>query len=65
MRNKFIVTVIELDFLKIKDDEKRQRLLAMPTSFKLNAQQLDELIPAGAELPETSKTFQEFIDRIQ
>ena len=59
------MTVIEVNFLNVKDPAKRQRLLNMPTSFKLSKDQVDELIDAGGELLEQSKPFIELIERLR
>ena len=65
------VTVVEVNFLNIKDnpdekgDVRRQRLLGMPTSFKLEKDQVDELIAVGGELLEQSAAFQKLLSRIQ
>ncbi|MGD9162929.1 MAG: patatin-like phospholipase family protein [Desulfobacteraceae bacterium] len=65
MGHNFKVTVIEVNFLNIKDPVQRQRLLNMPTSFKLTEAQVDELIDAGGELLEQSKAFNELVERIR
>ena len=63
--HQYKVTVIELNFLNIDDPEKRQRLLSMPTSFKLSRPQVDELINVGGELLDESAAFQELLKRIR
>lgn len=65
MGHQFNVTVVEINFLNVKDPEKRQRLLSLPTSFSLTHQQVDELIGVGGELLEQSKTFNDLVARIK
>jgi len=61
----FKVTVIEVNFLNIKDPTKRDRFLNLPTSFKLSRPQVDELISVGGELLEQSKAFNTLKTRLQ
>ena len=61
----FKVTVIEVNFLNIKDPTKRDRFLILPTSFKLSRPQVDELISLGGELLDQSKTFNTLKSRLQ
>ncbi len=63
--HKYKVTVVEVNFLNVKNEEKRQRLLSMPTSFKLSKSQVDELISTGGELLEQSSAFNELLTRIR
>jgi NTE family protein len=65
MGHNFKVTLVEVNFLNIKDKAKRQRLLSLPTSFKLSKQQVDELISVGGELLDQSKAFNELLKRIE
>lgn len=61
----FNVTVVEANFLNIKDTAKRQRLLSLPTSFSLKRQQVDELIQAGGELLDQSEAFRKLMARLR
>ena len=65
MGHNFKVTLIEVNFLNIRDPAKRQRLLSLPTSFHLSVQQVDELIRVGGELLDQSKAFNELLTRIK
>lgn len=65
MGHHFKVTVVEVNFLNVKDPAKRQRLLSLPTSFGLSEQQVDELIGVGGELLDQSKAFNELLKRIK
>jgi len=64
MGHDFKVSVIEINFLNVKDSVKRQRLLSLPTSFSLSKEEVDELISVGKELLDQSKAFKEVITRI-
>jgi len=65
MGHHFKVTVVEVNFLNIQDVERRQRLLNLPTSFKLSKEEVDELISVGGELLMQSEAFNELLKRIQ
>ena len=65
MGHDFKVTVVEVNFLNIKDPTKRDRFLNLPTSFKLSRPQVDELISVGGELLEQSKAFNTLKTRLQ
>lgn len=65
MGHGFKVTVVEVNFLNVKDSAKRQRLLSLPTSFTLSKQQVDELIRVAGELLDESKAFNDVVARIQ
>jgi len=65
MGHDFKVTVVEVNFLNVEDSVKRQRLLSLPTSFKLSKTQVDELISVGGELLEQSKAFNNLLKRIK
>jgi hypothetical protein len=41
---------IDVNFRRLQDRTERERLLAMPTSFVLESEQVDALIKAGREL---------------
>ena len=61
MPQDFKLHFIDLNFLKVRDDALRKRLLAMPTSFRLDAGQVEELIDTGVSLLKESKAFQALI----
>jgi len=42
--------LVDINFRRVEDSEKRQRLLTMPTNFALEDEQVDELIEAGRTL---------------
>lgn len=63
--HRFKVTVVEINFLNVKQQEKRARLLSLPTSFKLSEEQVDELISVGGELLNQSKAFNDLVSRLQ
>jgi NTE family protein len=65
MGHQFNVTVVEINFLNVKNPEKRQRLLSLPTSFSLSRAQVDELIGVGGELLKQSKAFNALLERIR
>lgn len=65
MGHNFKVTLVEVNFLNVKDKVKRERLLRLPTSFKLSKQQVDELISVGGELLDQSIVFNELLKRIE
>lgn len=65
MGHQYHVTVVEINFLNVKDPQERQRLLSLPTSFSLTRPQVDELISVGGELLEQSKAFNDLVARIR
>ena len=65
MGHNFKVTVVEVNFLNIKNPTKRDRLLSLPTSFKLSKPQVDELISVGGELLDQSEAFNTLKARLQ
>ena len=65
MGHLFNVTVVEVNFLNVKDPKKQQELLRLPTSFKLDKAQVDELISVGGELLGQSKAFKDLVARIK
>jgi len=65
MGHGFKVTLVEVNFLNVKDPAKRERLLRLPTSFNLSKEQVDELIGVGEELLGQSKAFNELLTRIR
>ncbi len=56
---KFQVHFIDINFLKVKDTELRERLLSLPTSFSLKPDEVQDLIKAGGRLLEQSAEYQE------
>jgi NTE family protein len=56
--------VVELSFDGIKDPEERKRFLNMPTSFKLDPDQVRDLIEVGQTLLEGNLDFQDFLDSL-
>ena len=65
MGHAFKVTVVEINFLNVQDPVQRERLLSLPTSFRLSQAQVDELISVGGELLEQSESFDHLLNRIQ
>ena len=51
-----------VDFDNIKDEEKREMLKEIPTSFSLTPEQVAALRQAGKELLQESKEYQEFLN---
>jgi hypothetical protein len=56
--------VVEINFLQVNDPERRERLLALPTTFSLQRDQVKELIAVGGELLEQSKDFQDLLEEL-
>jgi NTE family protein len=52
---------VEIDFNRIPQPERRQRINQIPTSYSLNKEQVDELIAVGRELLFSNNEFQRFI----
>jgi predicted acylesterase/phospholipase RssA len=65
MGHAFKVTVVEINFLNVQDPVQRERLLSLPTSFRLEPGQVDELISVGGELLEQSQAYNNLLTRIQ
>ena len=65
MGHLFNITVVEVNFLNVKDPVQRQRLLTLPTSFKLEKSQVDELIAVGGDLLGQSSAFNALTARIK
>ena len=65
MSQDFKLFFIDLNFLKVKDAELRNRLLSMPTSFKLDPDQVQDLIDTGAKLLKKSKGVHALIQAIE
>jgi NTE family protein len=61
----FKLYFIDLNFLKVKDDALRKRLLAMPTSFKLDSGQVQDLIDTGVGLIKESKGVHSLIKALE
>jgi len=51
-----------IDFDNIHDDEKREMLKEIPTSFRLTPEQVDELRQAGKQLLQESDEYQQFLN---
>ena len=52
---------IQLAFKDIENEDKRRFFNTVPTSFKLNGEQIDELIAAGHQLLQGNAEFQHFL----
>ncbi len=65
MGHSFKVTVVEINFLNVQDQAQRERLLSLPTSFRLTQEQVDELISVGGELLDQSEAFDNLLNRIR
>ena len=59
--HKFKVYVIEINFQHVKDPERRERLLALPTTFYLKPDEVPDLIAVGGELLDQSPQFQDLL----
>jgi NTE family protein len=57
----FETNLIVIDLDNIKDNEKRERLKQLPTSFVLEPNEVDDLRDAAKEIVRDSKSFQNFI----
>jgi predicted acylesterase/phospholipase RssA len=60
----FRVHVVEINFLQVSDPERRERLLALPTTFSLQPDQVADLMAVGGELLEQSKDFQDLLKEL-
>lgn len=56
--------VIEVDFEALKDPERRDYFLSLPTSFSLTNEQVERLIEVGPELLQDSSTYREFVESL-
>jgi len=54
-----------VDLNQVLDEEKRKRLKALPTSFKLKREEVDELRNAAQEVLTQSPTFQKFLRELK
>jgi len=57
----FQAYVIEINFLRVRNPERRDRLLALPTTFSLKREQVQDLIAVGGELLDQSSRFQDLL----
>ena len=57
--------LVEIDLEDIQDKTMRNRLLQLPTSFKLEADDVDALVDAAREILADSKEFQRFLHDMQ
>jgi len=57
--------LVDLNFHRVKDATKRQRLLTMPTSFALEDEQVDELIEAGRTLVSEHPELRRLMENIR
>jgi NTE family protein len=58
----FKAHLVVVDFDNVKDDEKREMLKEIPTSFSLTPEQVTALRQAGKDLLQESKEYQEFLN---
>jgi NTE family protein len=58
----FKAHLVVVDFDDMKDDEKREMLKEIPTSFSLTPEQVAALRQAGKELLQESKEYQQFLN---
>lgn len=56
--------VIEVNFEALKDPERRDYFLSLPTSFSLTNEQVEKLIEVGPELLQNSPSYQEFLQSL-
>lgn len=59
------VHFVDLNFLKVKDPELRDRLLSLPTTFSLKPGEVKMLVQTGVRLIEESKELEELISSLQ
>jgi len=57
----FEIFFVEVDFDKLADEERRQKMKHLPTSFSLPAEEVDDLRAAAREIVTGSRDFQEFM----
>jgi len=62
---KFQVHFININFLKEKNIDLRQKLLSLPTSFSLKPDEVQDLIKAGGRLLEQSAEYQKFTKSLE
>jgi NTE family protein len=56
--------VIEVNFEAVKDSERREYFLSLPTSFSLTKEQVQALIEVGPKLLRESPDYQEFLQSL-
>jgi predicted acylesterase/phospholipase RssA len=56
--------VIEVNFEALKNPERRDYFLSLPTSFSLTDEQVEKLIEVGPELLQDSPSYQEFLQNL-
>jgi hypothetical protein len=61
----FKAHLVVIDFDNIKDDEKREMLKEIPTSFSLTSEQVTALRQAGKQLLQDSVEYQQFLDEMK
>ncbi|RKZ46164.1 MAG: hypothetical protein DRQ58_09150, partial [Gammaproteobacteria bacterium] len=61
----FKAHLVVVDFDDIKDDEKREFLKEIPTSFSLTPEQVTALKQAGKELLQQSAEYQQFLSNLK
>lgn len=54
-----------VDFDNVKNDEKREKLKNIPTSFRLTPEQVDALRQAGKQLLQESDEYQQFLNEMR
>ncbi len=58
--------VVDINFESLAENpQRRDYFLSLPTSFKLERQQVDDLVSVGGELLEKSPEFKNFIDSLK
>lgn len=60
----FRVYVIEINFLHVREPERREKLLSLPTTFSLKRDDVADLIKVGGELLEQAQEFQELLQNL-
>jgi hypothetical protein len=57
--------VVDIDFDAIPDPERRRDFLTMPTSFKLDKDQVQKIIDVGGELLEADPEYKALIEGLR
>jgi NTE family protein len=60
----FHAYVIEINFLRVRDPQRRDKLLSLPTTFSLKRDEVADLIKVGGELLDQSQEFQELLQNL-
>jgi len=60
--NPFYPYLVVVDFDDVKDDEQREMLKEIPTSFSLTPEQVAALRQAGKQLLQDSVAYQQFLN---